>query len=88
MSTRRANHAVAVGLRYRDGKADTPAVEVKGEALLADQIVRLARRYGVPVIEDRELAKALHSVELDHEIPPSLFKPVAIILNALKKVFS
>ena len=83
MTNKRAKYSVAVGLTY-DGKGDaTPTVGVKGENLVADDVVRIARRFGVPVIERSELAKALQALEERQEIPEELFEAVAIILHEM-----
>ncbi|RMD88186.1 MAG: hypothetical protein D6808_00130 [Candidatus Dadabacteria bacterium] len=82
-----AKYKKAVGLEYDQNGDRAPLVNLKGEALLAEHIVKIAHRYGVPVVENSELACALHKVELDEEIPKSLFEPIAIVLRHLKSVF-
>ena len=80
----RTNYRRAVGLSYQAEANGSPAVAVQGDEILADEIVRIANRYGVPVIEQPELAKSLAELEIDQEIPRALFRPVAIILARLK----
>jgi flagellar biosynthesis protein len=55
----------------------------KGEGLLADRILALARQHGVPVERDPDLLAALAPLEVDRVLPPELFKAVAIMLAAL-----
>ena len=74
----------AVGLEYHPARDDAPLVAVNGENLVADQIVGIARRFGIPVVDDPQLAQALAKVELDTEIPENMFEAVAILLNQLK----
>ena len=81
---RKNRYKTAVGLSYHPGKESAPTVEVKGENLSADRIVLAARRFGVPVVEDNGLAAALSSVELDQQIPESLFEAVAVVLNRVE----
>lgn len=76
-------YARAVGLLYRSGGDRAPTVQAKGEALMADEIVRIARRFGIPVVERTDLARTLAAIELDQEIPEELFEPVAVILDQL-----
>jgi len=55
----------------------------KGEGLLADRILLLARQNGIPVEHDPNLLAALQPLEVDRVLPPELFKAVAIMLAAL-----
>ena len=88
---RKNKYSLAVGFRYDDqakkgADADeAPVVTVKGEELRADELVKIAERYGVPIIEDGDLAEALQPVEIDSQIPANLYRAVALILNELKK---
>lgn len=71
----------AVALRYRRGEDDAPMVVCKGTDLLAQRIRREALRAGVPRVENRPLARALHAdVEIGHPIPEALYPPVARVL--------
>ena len=80
-------YRLAVGLRYAPGQRDgaTPSVSLKGEEILADRIVSLARKHGVPVVEDSSLARSLAALALDEQIPPALFEAVAVVLAALER---
>jgi type III secretion system FlhB-like substrate exporter len=70
----------AVGLAGDDLQSTAPELVCKGEYHLADTIVSLARRYGVPVVERAELASALNDLPLDTEIPSHLFEAAAELL--------
>jgi flagellar biosynthesis protein len=70
----------AVGVGGEDLEAQAPTVVCKGEYHLAETIVSLAKRYGVPVVERPELAEALSEVELDQEVPAHLFEVAASLL--------
>jgi flagellar biosynthetic protein FlhB len=72
---------VAVALKYEAGAMEAPRVVAKGADLLAQRIKDLARAHGVPVVEDRPLARALYAaVEIGHPIPEKLFQAVAQVL--------
>lgn len=75
----------AIGLEYRGEDNLAPQVTIKGDALDADEIVALAERYGIPVVEKKELAQALELIETGAEIPESLYRAVAIVLAELEK---
>ncbi len=55
----------------------------KGEGLLADRIVALARQHGIPVERDPDLLAALEPLQMDQVVPPELFQAVAIMLAAI-----
>ena len=60
-----------------------PRLVAKGEGLLADRILMLARQHGIPVERDPDLLAALAPLQVDRVLPPELFKAVAIMLAAL-----
>jgi len=72
---------VAAALRYREEEMRAPRVLASGRGSAAREIKRLARRYGVPIVHNVELARALADVDLESEIPEELFEPVAEVLR-------
>jgi len=71
----------AVALRYDRNEGGAPMVIAKGADYLALRIREIAAEHSVPVIEDRELARALYdAVEVDQWIPAEFYRPVAKIL--------
>ena len=74
----------AASLEYQPRSDRAPRVGVKGGPVAADEIVRLARRFGVPVIERPELARTLQGLETDAEIPEELFEAVAVVLRQIE----
>jgi flagellar biosynthetic protein FlhB len=71
----------AVALQYADGEMRAPRVVAKGVNLVAARIREIAAEHGVPLLEAPPLARALyHNVELDREIPGSLYGAVAEVL--------
>jgi len=70
----------AVALRYGDGDA-APRVVAKGTQKMAARIRREAYRHGVPVTEDRPLARALYRrCTVGQYVPATLYEAVAIVL--------
>ena len=68
----------AVALRYDRGQDAAPVCVAKGADLMAAQIRALAREAGVPVIENRPLARALWAeAEVDRVIPDAHWQAVA-----------
>jgi flagellar biosynthesis protein FlhB len=72
---------LAVALSYRHGEMAAPAVVAKGAGELAARMRSLARRHGIPVVENRALARELFfHVDLEHPVPEELYPKVARIL--------
>ena len=71
----------AVALRYVRSEGGAPLVLAKGKDLIALRIREVAEQQGIPVVEDKPLARSLHdSVEVDRMIPPEFYKAVAKII--------
>ena len=71
----------AVALRYDSQQMAAPKVVAKGADFLAMRIRQIAAANGVPIVERKELARALYkAVEVGQEIPPQFFGAVAEIL--------
>ncbi|WP_207005618.1 flagellar biosynthesis protein FlhB [Trinickia mobilis] len=71
----------AVALQYTDGEMRAPKVVAKGVNLVAARIREIAAEHNVPLLEAPPLARALyHNVELNREIPGSLYNAVAQVL--------
>ena len=75
----------AVALTYQPG-GGAPKVVASGTGMSAEQIINLAKENGVHVHESRELVALLMDVELDQEIPPTLYRVVAELLAWLYKI--
>ena len=72
---------VAVALRYDTLTMQAPIVVAKGERLVAQRIKAVARKAGVPVLEEPALARALNAaVEIGHPVPANLYTAVAEVL--------
>ena len=78
---------IAVALKYDPLVAPAPIVLAMGERLLAQRIKEIAFRAGVPVIENKPLARALlANAKVGNPIPPALYIAVAeVIAFVLRK---
>jgi flagellar biosynthetic protein FlhB len=71
----------AVALRYVQGEQAAPLVLAKGLDLVALRIRSIAEENGIPVVEDRALARSLYeAVVPERPIPPQFYKAVAEIV--------
>jgi flagellar biosynthetic protein FlhB len=74
----------AIALKYDRSKGGAPLVVAKGADLLALRIREIATLHGVPIVEDKPLARALYdAVDVDQWIPPEFYRAVAKILHFL-----
>mgnify|MGYP001494630167 FL=1 len=72
---------VAVALKYDVENMPAPLVVAKGQRLIAQRIKEIARDAGIPLVENKPLARALFKVvQIGDEIPEDLFKAVAQVL--------
>ena len=77
----------AVALRYDHGKMGAPMVVAKGTDAVALKIREIATAAGVPIVENRPLARALHaSAEIDHPIPTEHYAAVAEIIGYVMRL--
>ena len=64
-----------------------PRVVAKGADFMAENIKKIAREAGVPMVENVPLARAMFkSVKVGHVIPRSLFQAVAEVLAYVYKL--
>lgn len=66
----------AVALSYDENKNGAPVVVASGMGYLAERIVELAQKEGVPVYEDNSLATMLTQLKLGSEIPAELYQAI------------
>jgi flagellar biosynthesis protein FlhB len=71
---------IAVALKYNDNMA-APIVVAQGQRLLAQRIKDIARDHGIPIIENKPLARALFKAcDVGMEIPVDLYRATAELL--------
>lgn len=72
---------IAVAIKYDPEKAPAPYVLAIGQRKVAERIKAAAREAGVPMVENRPLARALlASAQVGTMIPPDLYVAVAEVL--------
>ena len=77
----------AVALVYETG-APAPKVVAKGRGLVAEQIINVAQEAGVFIHESKELVSLLMDIDLDQQIPPTLYRTIAELLAWLYHIES
>ena len=76
----------AVALKYRTDQDPAPKVTAKGEGLVAERIIALAKENQVPIKEDPDLVQILSQVDINREVPFSVYKVVAELLAFVYKM--
>ena len=72
---------LAVALKYESSNMNAPKVIAKGSRKIAEKIKDVASKHGIPILENKELARNLYSlVDVGQEIPPALYQTVAELL--------
>ena len=71
----------AVALKYEAGKDQAPIVLARGERLFAKRLKAIAREHGVPMVENRPVARLLFKYgRVGKPIPAQVYQAVAEIL--------
>jgi flagellar biosynthesis protein len=81
-----SEHSVRIAVALKYEKPNAPRVTAIGRGELARRIIELAEANGVPISENAGLAAALSRVEIDQEIPESLYRAVAEVLTYILRV--
>ena len=72
---------LAVALKFDADEMDAPQVVAKGAGEIARKIREIASEHGIPLVEEKPLARALFkTVEIDQFIPVELYRAVAEVL--------
>ncbi len=77
---RRSIGKKAVAIRYDTESDDAPRVVAKGDRLLAERILELAKEHDIHIHEDPDLVAVLGKLDVDTEIPEDLYRAVAELL--------
>ena len=78
---------LAVGIRYKLDEAPLPRICAIGAGKVAKIIRETALAEGIPIMEDKPLARALYAEgRLEDFIPDSLIEPVAEVLKWAKQI--
>ena len=74
---------LATALKYNEEEELAPSVIAQGQGEMAKLIIDAARAYGVPIVRDVPVARALNELEIGDEIPEVLYEAVAEILREI-----
>ncbi len=72
---------LAIAIKYDQEEMSAPMVIAKGERLLAEKIKEIAKEAGVPIVENKPLARALYEMcDIGSTVPSKLYRAVAEVL--------
>ncbi len=72
---------IAIALRYEQGKDEAPVVLAKGLDYMAMKIREKAKEEGIPIIENKPLARSMYyKVEPGSSVPVEMYQAIAEIL--------
>ena len=78
---------IAVAIKYDSATMSAPTVVAKGEAGVAQNIVKIAQENGVPIVENPPLAQALYkAIQVGEEVATELYQAVAEVLAFVYKL--
>ena len=71
----------AVALQYDLKKDNAPKITAKGKGETASNIIKIAKENKIPIKKDEDLIELLSQIDIDKEIPGSMYKAVAEIFS-------
>ena len=76
----------AVALKYQAGDMPAPRIVAKGAGFVAEKIKEVARKYKIPIMENKPLARGLfYSVKVGDFVPEKFYLVVAELLAQVFK---
>ncbi|MBC3888248.1 type III secretion protein [Acetobacterium paludosum] len=70
-------------LKYDPKKSNAPVIVAAGTGFVAQNILNVAEKNGIPVYHDDSAATLLSKLEMGQEVPPELFQIVVNIYISL-----
>jgi len=80
MTRKRTPQDLAVVLHYDPNSRRAPLITGLGERHLAKTVLQMARRWGIPLCENQDLAEQLAALPENSEIPEGLYNDIAVLL--------
>ena len=76
----------ATALQYNKDEDNAPRVVAKGSRETANNIIKIAKEYDIPIRKDEDLVAMLSQIELNREIPVELYKAVAEVFGFIYSI--
>lgn len=75
------NTKKAAALKYDVELDNAPKIVAKGKGETANNIIKIAKENNIPIKKDEDLIELLSKLDIDKEIPSSMYKAVAEIFT-------
>jgi len=79
-------HNRAIALNYDPAKMPAPQVSAAGQGLVAERIIELAQKHGVPIRKDPDMVELLAQLDVGEIIPPELYAVVAEVMAFVYRI--
>jgi len=76
----------AAALKYNKNIDNAPKLIAKGQGTIAQEIVKRAKEHNIYIKEDSDLVEVLYALDINEEIPESLYKVIAKLLTELYEI--
>jgi flagellar biosynthesis protein len=73
----------AAALKYNQLLDKAPKLIAKGQGNVAEEIIKRAKEYNIYIKEDSDLIEVLYALDINEEIPESLYMVIAKLLTEL-----
>jgi flagellar biosynthesis protein len=84
--TRKPHRPRAAALGYDPQEDHAPKLLARGEGAIAERILEIARREGIPIHQNAALVDILSRLDVEREIPPELYRVVAEIISFVFRI--
>ncbi|UTR09508.1 EscU/YscU/HrcU family type III secretion system export apparatus switch protein [Evansella sp. LMS18] len=78
----------AAAIRYDEQAGEQPKLVAQGSGAVAEKIIELASKEGIPLEEDADLLSVLLDIDLGENVPPQLYSVMAEILLLIQEMES
>ncbi|MEA3354688.1 MAG: EscU/YscU/HrcU family type III secretion system export apparatus switch protein [Campylobacterota bacterium] len=76
----------ATALKYDNQKDSAPKVIAQGSRETANNIIKIAKEFEIPIKKDEDLVEMLSQIELNRQIPVELYQAVAEVFSFVYEI--
>jgi flagellar biosynthesis protein len=76
----------AAALKYNKDLDNAPKLIAKGQGEVAKEIIKRAKEHNIHIKEDSDLIEVLYALDINDEIPESLYMVIAKLLSELYEI--
>ena len=76
----------AAALKYNKIVDNAPKLIAKGQGNIAKEIIKRAKDHNIYIKEDSDLIEVLYALDINEEIPESLYRVIAQLLTEIYEI--